>query len=88
VISKSKVATLGVQRYGGNWSACRERKALELVAAQHDLADAEKRASEAAENAQVQAERKARKDAVGRRRAARGEMPRISAASHHLRRGF
>lgn len=73
----AEMTTLGVQRYGGNWSAYRERKALELAAAQHDLADAERRASEAAEIAQIQAERKARKDGVGRRKAARGDMPRI-----------
>jgi ATPase subunit of ABC transporter with duplicated ATPase domains len=72
-----EMTTLGVQRYGGNWSAYRERKALELAAAQHDLADAEKRASDAAEIAHIQAERKARKDSVGRRKSARGDMPRI-----------
>jgi ATPase subunit of ABC transporter with duplicated ATPase domains len=72
-----EMTTLGVQRYGGNWSAYRERKALELSAAQHDLADAEKRASDAAEIAQIQAERKARRDGVGNRKAARGDMPRI-----------
>ena len=72
-----EMTALGVRRYGGNWSAYHERKALELAAAQHDLADAEKRASDAADIAQVQAERKARKDATGKRKAARGDMPRI-----------
>jgi ATPase subunit of ABC transporter with duplicated ATPase domains len=72
-----EMTTLGVQRYGGNWSVYRERKALELAAARHDLADAEQRASDAAEMAQIQAERKARKDRVGKRKAARGDMPRI-----------
>jgi len=72
-----EMTTLGVRRYGGNWSAYRERKALELAAARHDLADAEKRVSEVAETAQMMAERKARKDGVGKRKAAKGDMPRI-----------
>ncbi len=72
-----EMTTLGVQRFGGNWSAYRERKALELAAAQHDLADAERRMADVTETAQVQAERKARKDSVGKRKAARGDMPRI-----------
>ena len=33
---------LGATRYGGNFSHYRERKALELAAAQHDLADADR----------------------------------------------
>jgi ATPase subunit of ABC transporter with duplicated ATPase domains len=72
-----EMTTLGVQRYGGNWSAYRDRKALELAAAQHDLADAERRVADVAETAQIVAERKARKDAAGKRKAARGDMPRI-----------
>ncbi|MEZ5960098.1 MAG: ABC-F family ATP-binding cassette domain-containing protein [Hyphomonadaceae bacterium] len=72
-----EMTALGVRRYGGNWSAYRERKALELAAAQHDLADAEKRIADVAEAAQIMAERKARKDGVGKRKAARGGMPRI-----------
>ncbi len=72
-----EMTTLGTRRYGGNWSAYRERKAMELTAAQHDLADAEKRASDVAETAQIMAERKARKDGAGKRKAARGDMPRI-----------
>lgn len=72
-----EMTTLGVSRYGGNWSAYRERKALELVAAQHDLADAEKRIADVTETAQIMSERKARKDGAGKRKAARGDMPRI-----------
>ncbi len=45
---------LGATRYGGNFSHYRERKALELAAAQHDLADADKRVAEVAERAQAQ----------------------------------
>lgn len=72
-----EMTTLGAQRYGGNWTAYRERKALELAAAEHDLADAEKRLDEVSRSVQQTAERKARKDAAGRRKAARGDMPRI-----------
>ncbi len=72
-----ELTTLGAQRYGGNWSAYRERKALELAAAQHDLADADRRIADVSETAQTVAERKARKDGAGKRKAARGDMPRI-----------
>jgi ATPase subunit of ABC transporter with duplicated ATPase domains len=68
---------LGATRYGGNFSHYRERKALELAAAQHDLANADKRVAEIAERAQATAERKARKDRVGQRKRAKGDIPRI-----------
>lgn len=72
-----ELTTLGATRYGGNWSAYRARKALELAAAHRDLADAEKHAAEVARTMQVIAERKARKDSAGRRKKARGDIPRI-----------
>ncbi len=72
-----EMTTLGAQRYGGNWTAYRERKAHELAAAEHDLADAEKRLGDVARSVQQTAERKARKDAAGKRKAARGDMPKI-----------
>lgn len=72
-----EMTTLGVTRYGGNWSQYRQRKALELTAAQHDLAHAERVIAEKAQAAQEALERKARKDSGGRRKAARGDMPRI-----------
>jgi ATPase subunit of ABC transporter with duplicated ATPase domains len=72
-----ELTTLGVTRYGGNFSHYRERKALELAAARHDLADAERRVAEVAERAQALAERKARKDRAGERKRARGDIPRI-----------
>lgn len=74
-----EITTLGATRYGGNWSRYRERKALELAAAEQDLADAEKRIAEVNRIAQETAERKARKDSVGKKKAARGDMPRIVA---------
>lgn len=74
-----ELTTIGARRYGGNWSRFQERKVLELAAAEHDLADAEKTFGEIARTAQVQVERKARKDGVGKRKAERGDMPRIAA---------
>jgi ATPase subunit of ABC transporter with duplicated ATPase domains len=74
-----ELTTIGARRYGGNWNRFQERKVLELAAAQHDLADAEKTFDEIARTAQVQAERKARKDSAGIRKADRGDMPRIVA---------
>ncbi len=73
-----ELTSLGATRYGGNWSTYRERKALELAAARHDLADADKHVAELARKAQATAERKARKDGAGRRTGAKGGMPRIA----------
>ncbi|CAN5203733.1 ABC-F family ATP-binding cassette domain-containing protein [soil metagenome] len=72
-----ELTSLGATRYGGNWSHYRARKAAELAAARHDLADAEKRVDELARRTQANAERKARKDGVGQRKRARGDIPRI-----------
>jgi ATPase subunit of ABC transporter with duplicated ATPase domains len=72
-----EMTTLGAQRYGGNWSAYRARKSTELAAAEHDLADAQKRVADVESSAQQAAERKARKDRAGRAKAMRGDMPRI-----------
>lgn len=73
-----ELTTLGATRYGGNWSQYRERKALELAAVQHDLAEASKRVTDAARSAEQTAERKARKDGAGERKGARGCTPRIA----------
>ena len=73
-----ELTSLGATRYGGNWSDYREQKALELAAAQHDLAHAQKRVAEVARNTQESAERKARSDAAGRRKKAKGDTPRIN----------
>lgn len=76
-----ELTSLGAARYGGNWSRFREQKAVELAAVRHDLAHAEKRLSEIDGNAQQAAERKARKDSGGRKKRARGDMPRILAGA-------
>ncbi|TCM20485.1 ATPase subunit of ABC transporter with duplicated ATPase domains [Novosphingobium sp. PhB165] len=80
-----EMTTLGAARYGGNWSAYRERKAVELAAAEQDLAAAERRISEVKRKAQVAVERKQRRDAAGSRKAARGDMPRILAGARRDR---
>jgi ATPase subunit of ABC transporter with duplicated ATPase domains len=72
-----EMTSLGATRYGGNWSQYRERKAVELAAARHDLADAEKRVTEIDRKAQDATERKARKDRAGQRKRAKGDLPRI-----------
>jgi len=72
-----ELTSLGATRYGGNWSAYRERKAMELAAAQRELSDAERHAADLARSAQAVAERKARKDGAGKRKKAKGDIPRI-----------
>ncbi|MEB3045396.1 ABC-F family ATP-binding cassette domain-containing protein [Rhizobium mulingense] len=72
-----ELTSLGATRYGGNWSHYRERKALELTAAEHDLADAEKRMAEVARKTQATVERQAHRDSAGRKKAAKGGIPRI-----------
>jgi ATPase subunit of ABC transporter with duplicated ATPase domains len=72
-----ELTSLGATRYGGNWSHFRERKAIELAAAKHDLADAERRVDEVRRNAQAAAERQARRDSAGRKLAVKGGIPRI-----------
>ena len=72
-----ELTSLGASRYGGNWSQYRERKALELSAAEHDFAEAEKRVAEVERSAQAAVERQARRDKAGRKMAAKGGIPRI-----------
>jgi len=72
-----ELTSLGATRYGGNWTRYRERKAVELAAAERDLAEAKRHVAEVARGAQEAAERKARRDGAGRRKGAKGDMPRI-----------
>ncbi len=74
-----ELTSLGASRYGGSWSAYRERKALELAAARHDHDDAERRLVGERQAAQVQAEKQARRAGAGARKAAKGGMPKIVA---------
>ncbi|OPY98999.1 ABC transporter [Bradyrhizobium sacchari] len=80
-----ELTSLGAARYGGNWSSFRARKAVELAAVRHDLAHAERRLSEIDSKAQEIAEKKARKDSGGRKKRAKGDMPRILAGARRDR---
>jgi len=72
-----ELTSLGAARYGGNYSAFRQRKDTELDAAARDLSHAEKALSDAARRAQLAYERKARKDSAGHRARAKGDQPKI-----------
>ncbi|TAJ90408.1 ABC-F family ATP-binding cassette domain-containing protein [Reyranella sp.] len=72
-----ELTSLGATRYGGNWSHYRARKAIELAAARHDLADAEKRVDEIARRTQEKVERQARRDRAGRAKKEKGDIPRL-----------
>lgn len=72
-----ELTSLGATRYGGNYSAFRQRKNTELNAARRNLIHAEKTVSEAARRAQQAAERKARKDSAGQRARAKKDQPKI-----------
>ena len=68
---------LGAARYDGGWSAYRARKEIEQAAVEAELAGAEKELGRVRRQAQATAERQARRDAGGRRKAARGDEPAI-----------
>ncbi|WP_428678710.1 ABC-F family ATP-binding cassette domain-containing protein [Sphingopyxis sp.] len=72
-----ELTSLGAARYGGGWSAYRARKDIEQAAAEAELAGAEKRIDHARRQAQAATEKQDRRDAGGRRKAARGDMPKI-----------
>lgn len=72
-----ELTSLGAKSYGGNWDHYSERKALELAAAEHQLASAERKMAEVDRKIQAVAERKARKDGAGKRKAAKGDIPKI-----------
>ncbi|WP_276120104.1 ABC-F family ATP-binding cassette domain-containing protein [Pararhizobium qamdonense] len=72
-----ELTSLGATRYGGNWSHYRDCKEIESLAAEQDLASAERRVSELERKAQVAFERRERRAANGARRNARGDLPNI-----------
>lgn len=72
-----ELSPLGAARYGGGWSAYRARKQIEQAAVEAELAGAEKQLDRVRRQAQITAERQARRDAGGRRKAARGDEPAI-----------
>jgi ATPase subunit of ABC transporter with duplicated ATPase domains len=72
-----ELTTLGATSYGGNWDHYAERRALELAAAQHELSTTERKVVEIDRKIQAVAEKKARKDSAGKRKAAKGDIPKI-----------
>ena len=72
-----ELTTLGAKTYGGNYDHYAERKALELAAAEQSLASAERKVAEIDRKIQAVREQKARSDAGGVRKAARGDIPKI-----------
>lgn len=72
-----EISSLGVEVFGGGYDLYAERKAKARQAAERELADAEKGAARSASDAQRRAEVKARRDAAGRRKAGKGDMPKI-----------
>jgi ATPase subunit of ABC transporter with duplicated ATPase domains len=72
-----ELTSLGAMGYGGGYDLYAERKAQAEAAAEHDLETAERQVRQAARDAQVARERKARRDAAGRRFAAKGSEPKI-----------
>lgn len=72
-----ELSSLGAASYGGGYDLYAARKAAEIAAAAHDLDIAEREVRRAARDAQLVRERKARRDAAGRRFAAKGSEPKI-----------
>jgi len=72
-----ELTTLGAEHYGGNYDVYAARKALDEQAAARDLAVAQRNAATVERDIQTARETKAKRDASGRRNAARGGTPRI-----------
>ena len=72
-----ELSGLGAKVYGGGWDLYLERREQEREAAARDLAVAERDAARVEREAQVARERKAKRDSVGRKVAARGGAPKI-----------
>jgi len=72
-----ELTSLGTRVYGGNWDVYEARRALDLAAAEHDLAVAGRELADIDRKAQARAEQKARADSRGRARGARDDIPRI-----------
>ncbi len=72
-----EISGLGVSVYGGGYDLYAERKAQEREAAERDLSVAERETSRVEREAQRAREKKARRDAAGKRYAASGSAPKI-----------
>ncbi len=71
------ISGLGVEVVGGGYDLYAARTAETRAAAERALGEAKKDVSRAAAEAQRRAEAKGKRDAAGRRKAGRGDMPRI-----------
>jgi ATPase subunit of ABC transporter with duplicated ATPase domains len=72
-----ELTTLGAKTYGGNWDAYAERRATELAAAEHLLDHAERTLKLTERKVQQQRERQEQRNSAGKKKAARGGIPRI-----------
>jgi ATPase subunit of ABC transporter with duplicated ATPase domains len=72
-----ELSSLGVEVFGGDYDLYAERKAEARQAAERTLTEAEKDAVRSGAEAHRRAEKRARRDAAGRRKASKGDMPKI-----------
>ncbi len=72
-----ELSSLGARSYGGGYELYVDRKTEEAAAAERDLDHAERETRRVAREAQVARERKDRRDAAGRKFAARRSEPKI-----------
>ena len=72
-----ELSSLGAKVYGGNWDLYVERRDAERAAAQRDLETAARDARRVERDVQAARERQARRDAAGRKFAAKGSEPKI-----------
>jgi ATPase subunit of ABC transporter with duplicated ATPase domains len=72
-----ELSSLGARVYGGNYDLYAQRRAEERVAAARELDGAQRRARQVDREVQAAHERKDRRDAAGRRFAAKGSEPAI-----------
>ncbi|MDP1633026.1 MAG: ABC-F family ATP-binding cassette domain-containing protein [Caulobacter sp.] len=72
-----ELSSLGARVYGGNYDLYADRKAQEQAAAERDLDQAERAAGRVERDVQQARERKDRRDAAGRRFAARASEPKM-----------
>ena len=72
-----ELSTLGVRIYGGGYDLYVERREAEREAADRTLDKAERGVARIERTVQLVRERKARRDAAGRRKRAKGDMPKL-----------
>jgi len=73
-----ELSTLGVKLYGGNYDLYAERKEAERTAAARELDTAERDAARVSRAVQKEKEKKAQRDAAGRKSRAKGDAPKMA----------